>query len=157
MSSYVHHQSPPAPLFAGCPRRPSPRSAPRGRMDLNLFREHQAAFRAEFRPPFPIGPLTWGGVFVKFPFPPRTPPQPRAPSGLTRWGTDAKLCPYFGEFKTEMYHFFYPRLLRAQIYLIGRAKNRPLHVLTPKERPHRGRHRLQDHEICNGSTPSQRR
>ena len=30
-----------------------------------------------------------------------------------------------------------------------------LHVLTPKERPHRGRHRPQDREICNGSTPSQ--
>jgi hypothetical protein len=32
-----------------------------------------------------------------------------------------------------------------------------LHVLTPKERPHRGRHRPQDREICNGSTPSRRR
>lgn len=29
-----------------------------------------------------------------------------------------------------------------------------LHVLTPKERPHRGRHRPQDREICTGSTPS---
>lgn len=32
-----------------------------------------------------------------------------------------------------------------------------LHVLPPKERPHRGRHRPQDREICNGSTPSRRR
>jgi len=32
-----------------------------------------------------------------------------------------------------------------------------LHVLTPKERPHRGRHRPQDREICTGSTPSRRR
>ena len=54
----------------------------------------------------PIGALTWGGVFVTFAFPPRSPPQPRSPKGLTRWGTDARLCPYFGEFKTEMYHFF---------------------------------------------------
>ena len=32
-----------------------------------------------------------------------------------------------------------------------------LHVLPPKERPHPGRHRPQDREICNGSTPSRRR
>ena len=32
-----------------------------------------------------------------------------------------------------------------------------LHVLTPKERPHQGRHRPQDREICTGSTPSRRR
>ncbi len=82
MSSYVHHQSPPAPLFAGCPRRPSPRSAPRGRTDLNLLRDHRDAFRPEFRICSPIGPLTWGGVFVPFAFPPRTPPQPRSPIGL---------------------------------------------------------------------------
>ena len=103
MSSYVQHQSPPAPLFAGCPRRPSPRSAPRGRMDLNLFREHQAAFRAEFRPPFPIGPLTWGGVFVKFPFPPRTPPQPRSPIGLNSMPDCA---PILGNLKRKCIIFF---------------------------------------------------
>ena len=103
MSSYVQHQSPPAPLFAGCPRRPSPRSAPRGRMDLNLFREHQAAFRAEFRPPFPIGPLTWGGVFVKFPFPPRTPPQPRSPIGLN---TMPDCAPILGNLKRKCIIFF---------------------------------------------------
>ena len=47
MSSYIHHQSPPAPLFAGCPRRPSLRSAPRGLINHHLLRDHQDTFRPE--------------------------------------------------------------------------------------------------------------
>ena len=94
-------------------------------MDLISLRDHRAAFRPEFPICSPIGALTWDGVFVAFAFPPRSPPQPRSPKGLTRWGTDARLCPSFEEFKTEMYLFFYARLPRAQIYLIGTAPNRP--------------------------------
>jgi len=103
---YVDHQSWLLSLFFTQPTRAPQRSAPRGRMELISLHDHRRAFRPEFRICSPIGPLTWGGVFVTFAFPPRGTPQPRSPKGLTRWGTDARLCPYFGEFKTEMYHFF---------------------------------------------------
>ena len=72
-------------------------------MDLNLFREHQAAFRAGFRICSPIGPLMWGGVFVTFAFPPRTPPQPRSPIGLNSMPDCA---PILGNLKRKCIIFF---------------------------------------------------
>ena len=130
MSSYVQHQSPPAPLFAGCPRRPSPRSAPRGRMDLNLFREHQAAFRAEFRPPFPIGPLTWGGVFIMFAFPPRTPPQPRSPIGLNSMPDCA---PILGNLKRKCIIFFIHVCSEPKFTGWGRHQTDPVYISSSLE------------------------
>ena len=43
-----------------------------------IARSPRGTFRPEFWICSPIasGPLTWGGVFVLFAFPPRTPPQP---------------------------------------------------------------------------------
>ena len=93
-------------------------------MDLISLRDVQAAWSSRSRILFPWEGMQWASVPVKFPFPPRSPPQPRSPIGLN---TMPDCAPILGNLKTltEMYHFFYPRLLRAQIYLIGRAKNRP--------------------------------
>ena len=69
-----------------------------------------------------IGPLTWGGVFVPFAFPPRGTPQPRSPMGPH---TMPDCAPISGKLKRKCIIFFYPRLLRAQIYLVGTSPNRP--------------------------------
>ena len=79
---YASHQSPCASLFAGCPRRPRARSDPQGRMDFNSLRNVHAASRPGFLVYFPIGSLTWGGVFIMFAFPLRGPPQPQSSIGL---------------------------------------------------------------------------
>ena len=50
-----------------------------------------------------IGPLTWGGVFVTFAFPPRTSPQPRSPIGLNSMPDCA---PILGNLKRKCIIFF---------------------------------------------------
>ena len=103
MSSYVHHQSPLAPLFAGCPRRPNPRSAPRGPIDHHLLRDYQDTFRPECPICSRIGPLCWGGVFIMFAFPPRGTPQPRSPMGPR---TMPDCAPISGKLKRKCIIFF---------------------------------------------------